>query len=157
MLATQIGHAETISCLLDYHAKTKLRAKDGKTALMLATQIGHAETISCLLDYHAKTKLRAKDGKTALMLAGEKDFSSLEPLLMQNSMLAKEESDPKDFGDQITCNLCEKIAKAFDVAKPFLEILLAIVLTIAVVGGFFYGLYLLGRFMIGAESLALAS
>lgn len=69
MRASQEGHVEISSLLIEYGADVNRKNHEGMNALMLASQRGHADMVLLLIKARASMDEQTSQGSTALMLA----------------------------------------------------------------------------------------
>ena len=84
MIASQNGHTETVSLLLQNGAHVNMQENDGWSSLMIASQNGHTETVSLLLQNGAHVNMQENDGRSSLMIASQNGHTETVSLLLQN-------------------------------------------------------------------------
>ena len=72
MIASQIGHIETVRLLLQYKAQVNIKYGNGQTALMFASEQGHDQVVKLLLRFGTSIDNFARLGQDII-----KDFSML--------------------------------------------------------------------------------
>ncbi|KAG1692590.1 Ankyrin-1 [Nymphon striatum] len=83
MMACEKGHLETVTLLLQHHARVDVFDENGRMALHLAAENGHWAVIDVLLAHKAFVNAKSKSGVTPLHLAAMKGYSSLVMLLVE--------------------------------------------------------------------------
>jgi ankyrin repeat protein len=82
IIASLIGHTDTVRILVDLGANIEARANIGWTALSYAAAKGHTETVRLLLDRGASIEAMDFHGLTALMVAAWKGHTETVNLLL---------------------------------------------------------------------------
>ena len=81
MMASENGHTETVSILLQNGAHVNIQNNDGWTPLMMASQNGHTETVLILLQNGAHTNIQDNE-TTALHFTSKYNQISIAKLIL---------------------------------------------------------------------------
>ena len=82
LVASQNGHADVVSILLEARAGLDLSRKDGVTPLLVASQNGHTEVVRVLTTAGAAVHLSRKDRATPLFMASWKGHTETVRILL---------------------------------------------------------------------------
>ena len=83
MAASQNGHTETVSLLLQHGTNVNMQENNGLSSL-IASQNGHTETVSLLLKHGANVNMQKNNEWSSLMIASQNGHTETVSLLLQH-------------------------------------------------------------------------